>query len=237
MLRCVSTTGIALLLMLGTASAQTQTSIASQPDHRIAVQTASASQSTMANSQTGLFGSDEEQSWFASGLVGSAFSRSADDANVNLGLAVGYLFRQAAGIEFSADFAPNFVVSEVPLGETQVNSYMIDAIGALPIGDRTTIQPFVTAGLGALTLRSSDSQFGAAPGIDDNQFAWNVGAGVMGFRDRIGFRADVRYVRGSGNINDDNANGASFTGLDSNGNFLLNDVDFWRTNVGVAFRW
>jgi hypothetical protein len=114
---------------------------------------------------------------------------------------------------------------------------MVNAIGALPLGDRATIQPFVTAGLGALTLRSEENQSGAGlPGIDDNQFAWNIGAGVMGFRNRPGFRGDVRYIRGSGNIND-NSNGAVFNGLDSNGNLLLDDVDFWRTNVGVAFRW
>lgn len=237
MLRTVSSVTAALLLIAGTATAQTSGANGTSggsgtSEGSTSTQTTTSQTTTM---QSGSFDDQEHQSWFASGLVGSAFARSADDANVNVGLAVGYLFRRAAGVEFSADFAPNFVVGEIPLGETQVNSYMVNAIGALPIGSETTIQPFITGGIGALTLRSNQSQFGIGlPGIDNNQFAWNLGAGVMGFRSRIGFRADVRYIRGAGNANDDNA---SASGLDNNGNFLLNNVDFWRTNVGVAFRW
>jgi hypothetical protein len=119
---------------------------------------------------------------------------------------------------------------------------MVNFVGALPLGSNAAFQPFVTAGAGAITLRSDQAQFGGAgfPGIDDNQFAFNVGGGIMAFRNRWGIKADIRYTRGVGNNNDaaDAATaGVGPNGLDNNGNFLLNNVDFWRTNVGVAFRW
>jgi len=177
--------------------------------------------------------------WFGSGFVGSTFAQSTDDANVNFGGSVGHLFGQSAGFEFAADFSPNFVLASVPLGQNQVNTYMVNFVGAVPVGLGAGFQPFATAGLGAITLRSDQSQFGAGfPGIDDNQFAFNVGGGVMAFKGNWGVKADVRYFRGVGNNDADNTSGSVNTsGLDNNGNFLLNNVDFWRTNVGLAFRW
>jgi len=194
------------------------------------------------NSGGGGFG--DEHSWFGSALVGSSFAQSADDANVNIGASIGYLFKRAVGFEFAADFSPNFVVAEVPLGENQVNSYMFNAVGALPIGTGAMVQPFVEGGIGAITLRSDQAQFGGSsfPGINDNQFAFNLGAGVMGFKNHWGVRADVRYIRAVGNASDNSGallgtSSVGPNGLDTNGNFQLSNVDFWRTNFGVAFRW
>jgi len=178
--------------------------------------------------------------WFGSAFVGSNFAQSTDDASVNFGASIGRLFRHSAGFEFAADFSPKFVLATVPLGENQVNTYMLNFVGAVPVGSPAGFQPFVSAGAGAITLRSNQSQFGGAgfPGIDDNQFAFNVGGGVMAFKSNWGIKADVRYFRGVGNNgNDATTVGVGPNGLDANGNFLLNNVDFWRTNVGLAFRW
>jgi hypothetical protein len=46
----------------------------------------------------------------------------------------------------------------------------------------------------------------------------------MGYaNDNIGFRADVRRLSQLGDAGDDSP--------------ILNDLAFWRANVGVAFRW
>ena len=237
----VLTASIAAVCMVGTANAQSQTGSTSSGTTTTTSTTdqgTATAGSTINSSQTSSSYNDNgfggDHSWFGSALVGSSFAQSADDANLNLGASIGYLFRQAVGVEFAADFSPKFVVAQVPLGENQVNSYMVNLVGAVPIGSSAMVQPFVEGGLGAITLRSDQTQFGgpAAPGIDDNQFAFNLGAGVMGFKNHWGVRADVRYVRAVGN--EDNA---TLSGLDDNGNFQISNVDFWRTNVGVAFRW
>jgi len=205
--------------------------------------------STTTSSQTGTTGASnyngggfgEQGSWFGSAFVGSNFAESSDDPSVNFGGAVGYLFRRAVGVEFAADFSPKFVLAELPLGENHVNSYMLNAVGAVPIGSTTTVQPFVSAGIGMITLRSDDAQFQGAGfnAVDDNQFAFNIGAGVMAFHSRWGVRGDIRYTRGVGN-NQSAASGTSNigpNGLDETGNFIVNNIDFWRANIGVAFRW
>jgi hypothetical protein len=76
---------------------------------------------------------------------------------------------------------------------------MANAIWAVPIGQERAWQPFISGGLGALTLRASvndamENEFSS----NDARFGGNIGAGVMGFSGRWGFKADVRYFRAGG---------------------------------------
>jgi hypothetical protein len=109
--------------------------------------------------------------------------------------------------------------------DTQINNYMANLIAAVPIGAEAQWQPFVSGGVGALTLRTGD-EIEAALGIGDaeeTELGGNVGFGLMGFAGDWGFRGDVRYFSQMGEPETDTV--------------LLDDVDFWRTSVGLGFRW
>jgi hypothetical protein len=101
-------------------------------------------------------------------------------------------------------------------------------------------QPYVSGGLGALTLRADaiDGDGNENGTLDDFQpdstrFGGNVGAGLMSYMGNFGVRGDVRYFRGFENedVDADAPLGSAI------GNAVLSDLSFWCANVGLAFRW
>jgi hypothetical protein len=93
-----------------------------------------------------------------------------------------WLWRQSIGAEFIAGFAPDTTFSS-GVDDAQVHNYMANAIAALPLGENGAIQPFVSGGIGAITLRVDDDEFDLdAP--DETEFGANIGFGVMTFADR-----------------------------------------------------
>lgn len=176
--------------------------------------------------------------WLLSGFVGSNFGRDVDEASVDFGGTLGYLWRGSLGAEFAANFTPNFQLeparSALLLGETpSINSYMINAIGAVPLGIDGQWRPYVSGGVGALTLRSdvlSDPDgFEIQP--DASRTAGNIGVGILGFAGNWGIRGDVRYFRGF-------QNGVDIidTPTDEVGSQVLSELTFWRANIGLAVR-
>jgi len=160
-----------------------------------------------------------------SGFVGSSFGNDIDTASVAFGGNLAYLWQQKIGAEFLAGFAPNNTLS-TGVDDTQVNNYMANVIGAVPLGEGGRFQPFVSGGVGAIAFRVDDDEFDLdAP--DETEFGGNIGFGVMAFADRWGFRGDVRYFR---QLTGDLSVGAP-------GSATLTDFDYWRGNVGVAYRW
>jgi hypothetical protein len=135
---------------------------------------------------------------FASGFVGSNFARNADESSTEFGGSVGYLWKSKYGAEFDAGFTPDFVPQNKILGvNPQINTYMANAIGAVPLGADGQWLPFVSGGVGGITLRSGLSSADALE-PDASRFGGNIGAGLMGFSGMWGFKADVRYYRASG---------------------------------------
>jgi hypothetical protein len=189
---------------------------------------------------TSIMGPDVSH-WIASGFVGSNFGAAVSNSSVDFGGQLGYLWRNRFGGEFLAGFTPNFETNNILLGGATptVNSYMVNAIGAIPLGADANWQPFVSGGFGAITLRTGDLNL-ANPGTavqstfsaDDSQFAGNIGFGLMGFAGNWGVRGDVRYFRAfeSSDFNaDDTASAIAQS--------VLSGLDFWRANIGVAVRW
>jgi len=171
-----------------------------------------------------------------SGSFGGAFGGDTEDGSFGFDGAFDHLYRGAYGFEFLGTFTPDLdlnTAGAVTAGDTQVNTYMFNAIGALPLGLDDNWLPYVSGGLGAITLRndlelSGDNSLSL---VDDNQFGGNFGFGLMGFMNQIGLRADVRYFTGIGT--DD-----TFDSLEADQlNDLTENVSFWRSTVGVSFRW
>jgi hypothetical protein len=181
--------------------------------------------------------------WLASGFVGSNFGRDSDEASVDFGGTLGYLWRGVLGGEFQANFSPDFKLEGTRRAllindEPWINSYMMNAIAAVPIGSDGGWQPFVSGGVGVLTLQSDVLQSSegnlSAVEPDDSRFAGNIGAGIMGIVGNAGVRGEVRFFRGF--EEDFNADPIE-SPAEAVGTRILSDLQFWRANIGIAFRW
>ncbi len=178
--------------------------------------------------------------WTAAGFVGSNFGARADNASVDFGGQLAYLYKGAIGGELLADFAPSFRINNAFLANNpNVNTYMLNAIGAVPIGTEVRVQPYVSGGLGGIQLRSDMVNFAAVPAgtttsANQTKFGGNIGGGIMGFAGNVGIRGDVRYYRAF--ASNDIATNAT-TPADVFAQNLLSGLDFWRANIGIAVRW
>jgi hypothetical protein len=246
-------------------------------------QTSSTSQSYSTTNTT----SDHPNRWLASGLIGSNYknnsasqpggigsgsaisafggvaSDTSTDSSLDFGLSLGYLWHSVAGAEFMANFTPNFNLANTFVASDAspaLNTYMFNAIGAVPIGADARFQPYVSGGFGAMTLRGATVASGLTglPGTsttttgtvandvfnpDESHGAGNIGFGLMGFMGNFGVRGDLRYFRAFGTNTDNLSTSTTVTtssGTTTSGGVvtgLLPGLNFWRANIGVAFRW
>jgi len=208
--------------------------------------------------------SDNPRGWMASGFIGTNFggSRKSNvdlaliedlDTNtstsVNFGGQVGYLARGVIGGEFLADFSPglggfdNLLFKNPP----NLNSYMFNLIAVAPFGHAQSYDPYLSGGIGAVTLsstiftvdptRATNLNALATDTINGTRFGWNIGGGVMAWSEKNwGFRGDVRYYATNSHNTDvlldlNNIDEVEFTRLE------LSGIRFWKANAGVAFRW
>jgi hypothetical protein len=139
------------------------------------------------------------------------------------GLNAGFMGAGIIGLEGSFGWAPNFL-DQPDLGNHEFDA-MANLIIGIPIGGThgAGIRPFVTGGLGLIQTKID-------PSDPNNDFGYNLGAGVMGyFATHFGVRADVRYFR---SINSDQIIDLG-NGL---GNFDLGGFHFWRATFGVVIK-
>jgi hypothetical protein len=164
-----------------------------------------------------------------SGFIGGSHSGSIEETKVGYGGSFDYLRKGRFGFEFLAGFSPELDLERNAGSDSvQVNNYMFNLIGAAPLGDEGNWKPYVSGGIGALTFRNDveDEEFDLE--ADQSELGTNVGFGLMGFADRFGFRADVRYFHaGIGDVAEDETL------------VVLPDqnINFWRTSAGLSIRW
>ena len=194
-----------------------------------------------------------ENHWIASAFVGTNFGSGRTNTlldvfgensgtSINFGGEAAYLWRGFVGAEGLVDFAPSFSMDNLLFQDNPtVNTYMINGIGAVPLGSENQFLPYVSGGFGAVQLRSTIFTLATAvnPAIesataDGSRFGGNFGGGVMGFSGRWGFRGDIRYYKTSV---DNNVNVIGTTPESIFAQDVLSGLAFWKANVGVAFRW
>jgi hypothetical protein len=206
--------------------------------------------------------------WVASGFVGSNFANNASPASTDYGGSLAYLWKNSYGAEFDVGFTPNFQLQNNFFGlgvQPQVNSYMANAAWAKALGPDGQWQPFVSAGAGALSLRSglgsTTDALGNTLSPNSTRFGGDFGGGFMGFSGNWGFKADVRYYRATGSYNTTPSTSTSTSpstpvyavGVGGVGGGVaaasmttsstglasaaLAGLHFWRANIGVALRW
>jgi len=190
--------------------------------------------------------------WIASANVGTSFETKANtfdvdelnDVNdsISFGGQIGYMWRRYIGAEFLADFSPHVPFTNLFLeNDPHVNSYMGNVIGAVPFGENAQFRPYISGGIGAITLHTSI--FAVPEDLNNfdtirttrSRFASNIGGGLLVFAGHVGVRADVRHFTATTGNNDflllDTVSAGDLTSE------LLSGLSYWRSNVGVAFRW
>ena len=181
--------------------------------------------------------------WYITPFVGGNFGGNANfggdnsfndevERRVDLGASIGWMGNGIAGVELDWGWSPNFFqnttgAGDFAFGDSNVTSLMGNIVIGAPIGGQTGggVRPYVVGGAGLLRSNISGSTF--FNDLTSNDWGFDLGGGVQGyFNDHVGLRGDLRYFRQLG----DNAPGA--------GNFdlALQDFNFWRATVGVAFR-
>jgi opacity protein-like surface antigen len=158
--------------------------------------------------------------------VTSTFEHKADYGVSLTGMGAGVI-----GGEIDFGYSPNFFGNTTGSdgfqfsSNSNVTTLTGNLIVGVPLGGHgAQVRPYVVGGVGLIRTRVQDA-------VDlinvntRNDFGYDVGAGLMGFFSRnVGLRGDVRYFRGFRGTND-NAVGLG-----------LSNFNFWRTSVGVSFK-
>ncbi len=171
--------------------------------------------------------------FIVSGFVGGNFARSAVQSSVDFGGNLAYLHNSTFGAEFLAGFSPKFKLDRLAGGDADINNYMVNAIAAVPMGSFHAVRPFVSAGLGAITMKVNNvgNTNNAVFSPDETHFGGDVGVGLMAFTGGWGVRGDVRYFSALGTRGLITVNGVPDTPS------TLDKASFWRANIGIAYRW
>jgi hypothetical protein len=162
---------------------------------------------------------------YISPFAGVHFGNDQLEKKFVWGLDAGYMGAGAIGAEVDFGWAPD------AFGET-VDNHLLDVMGNLiigvPVGGTSGpgVRPYVTGGLGMIQSKIS-SGVTTIPDYEQKDFAFNLGAGAMGFfSDHVGLRGDVRYFR---TINNDSS-------VNNGLNLDLGNFDFWRASIGLVIR-
>jgi len=159
-------------------------------------------------------------------FVGSLFGGDVPSSKFAYGAGLTFTAGGIFGGEVEGTFAQKFIDQTVATPEVHHANVMGNLIVAVPIGGTQgkSIRPYIVGGIGLFRTTAKEDDF--FDRITSNDFAYDIGGGVMGFfTDTIGVRADFRYYQA---LRDTNAT----AGLD----FQKGDLNFWRWTIGPAFK-
>ena len=162
--------------------------------------------------------------------VGSLFGGDLSGNTAAFGANAAFMGGGIFGAEVGFNYAPEFVKATVNNDDIAQMSLMGNLIVGIPMGSSDQaghLRPYLTGGAGLFRVSSAEGQF--FDRVTSNDFALNFGGGVMAFfNEHIGIRGDVRYFR---TLTDSD----SQSGIDDI-NFDLGDLNFWKWDVGAAFK-
>lgn len=156
---------------------------------------------------------------------------STFDHKVDYGVSVTGMGAGIIGGEIDFGYSPNFFANTSGSNSVQfasssnVTTLTGNLIVGVPVGGHgAQVRPYAVGGVGLLRSNVQDAA-GLFAVNTKNDFGFDVGAGVMGFfAQNVGLRGDVRYFRGF------NGSSTNVTGLG------LSNFSFWRTSLGVSFK-
>ena len=197
---------------------------------------------------------DVYEPWIASFNVGNYFGASAGveneffDERINKSIAFGgqiaYLWRSNVGAEFLADFAPTFKVPSLVLSDhPSLSAYMFNLIYGFRVGSGGRFKPYISGGIGAINMSADlitidTNLLEGTISASQSRFGGNVGIGTMGYVGRVGVRADVRWFKANSDNSLIDLDVVDFSRLDDANRLVeLSGIKYWRSSLGVAFRW
>jgi len=132
---------------------------------------------------------------FLSGFIGYNFGgdsgcpsiQNCDDKRANLGASVGSI--GVIGFEEELGYAKDFF-GKTATGSSSVLTLMSNLLIAPGFG---ALHPYVLGGAGLMRSHTDFSPTQLVLDANDNQFAWDVGGGVMVFAGHVGVRGDIRH--------------------------------------------
>jgi len=139
---------------------------------------------------------------FLSGLIGYNFGGNSgcpsitgcEDKHLNLGVSGGSI--GVIGFEEELAYAKDFF-GKTPTGSSSVLTLMSNLLIAPGFG---SVHPYVLGGVGLMRAHT-DFTTSSLLDVYDNQFAWDVGGGVMVFAGHVGVRGDIRHFHSFQNTN------------------------------------
>jgi len=159
--------------------------------------------------------------------VGSLFGGDLPNGKPAYGATAAFMGAGIFGVEVGFNWTPKFVPGTAFHDDVAQASLMGNLIVGIPIHSSDEpghIRPYLTGGMGLFRQTAKQSDF--LDRINSNDFAVNFGGGVMAFfSEHVGVRGDIRYFR---TLTDDNPN----SGVD----FDLGDLNFWKWDIGAAFK-
>lgn len=152
-----------------------------------------------------VFPSEAHADGWVSGFVGRAFGGSSggdlaealkNRDSVTYGFNIGAMSGGVFGAEFDFGYTPNFFGKDSGVQKSGVMTMTGSVIAGIPVGGQSGagIRPYGIFGVGLLRRKIEFS--GALDDISSNDFAYNVGGGIMGFFTNVlGVRGEYRYFR------------------------------------------
>ncbi len=165
-----------------------------------------------------------------SGLNGTT-TTSKFDHKVDYGVSLTGMGGGVFGAEIDFGYSPNFFANTSNSNSVQfasssnVTTLMGNLIVGVPVGGHgAQIRPYAVGGVGLIRSDVQDAA-GLFAVNTKNDFGYDLGGGLMGFfNQNIGLRGDVRYFRG-------------FRGTSDNAVGLgISNFNYWRTSIGVSFK-
>jgi opacity protein-like surface antigen len=192
--------------------------------------------------------------WIASFNVGNYFGASGGplnefaDVDINKSIAWGgqiaYLWRSNLGAEFLADFAPTFKIPSLVISDhPSLSAYMFNAIYGFRIGSGGRFKPYISGGIGAINMSADlltidTNLIQSTISASQSRFGGNVGVGTMGYVGKVGIRADIRWFKANSDTNFELLSDRDRALLDNDTTLVeLSGIKYWRSSLGVAFRW
>ncbi|MEP6871872.1 MAG: outer membrane beta-barrel protein [Anaerolineaceae bacterium] len=157
-------------------------------------------------------------------FAGVNFGGDTTKTSGTAGVSATYWVFNWMGIEAEGAYSPMFFEQDGFLTSRTVTTLTGSFVFKAPMGgDR--FQPYLAAGLGS--LRPNLSEAGGLAVAKGNTLALTVGVGATGFiNDHVGFRGDLRYLRG---LRESDLDTNPF-GLD------FSKFSFWRPTAGLVVR-
>lgn len=156
-------------------------------------------------------------------FVGADFGGDLDSRITCGGAALTWMGHRV-GVELDLSYAPDLAAGDLAdffVGSSSLASAMVNLV--IGRGGASTVQPFVSGGVGIIRAQAEVGFiFGPSSIYDNRDLGVNVGGGVTGYFHRhFGIRGDFRWFR---------------ILAKDNGELFADSTDYYRATAGLAIR-